>query len=124
MSSSSDDLRVLDTQKEAQNSDPKSESNLRANSKPEESAPAPINVADNPHIFPEGGTQAWLTVAGAASFLFVSFGWISSIGIFQEYYQANQLKDYTPSQISWIPSLMRMPSFLASHSSGRIVSVK
>ena len=30
---------------------------------------------------------------------------IPGIGTFQEYYQINLLKQYSPSEISWIPSL-------------------
>jgi hypothetical protein len=55
--------------------------------------------------YPDGGPMAWLAVAGATSCLFVSFGWVNVIGIFQEYYQSNQLRNYTPSDIAWIPSL-------------------
>lgn len=35
--------------------------------------------------FPDGGLQAWATVAGSFCCLFVSFGWINSIGVFQAY---------------------------------------
>lgn len=55
--------------------------------------------------FPEGGFHAWLTVAGASACLFVSFGWVNCVGIFQEYYQNHQLKHYSASEIAWIPSL-------------------
>lgn len=55
--------------------------------------------------FPEGGAAAWLTVAGASACLFVSFGWINCVGVFQEYYQTNQLKQYSASDIAWIPAL-------------------
>lgn len=55
--------------------------------------------------YPEGGQKAWLTVAGAAACLFVSFGWVNCAGIFQDYYQANQLSSYSPSEIAWIPAL-------------------
>lgn len=55
--------------------------------------------------FPEGGATAWLTVAGASSCLFVSFGWINCIGVFQEYYQTHQLAQYSPSDVAWIPAL-------------------
>ncbi|KAK0648451.1 major facilitator superfamily transporter [Cercophora newfieldiana] len=57
------------------------------------------------NAYPEGGSAAWLSVAGATACLFVSFGWVNVIGIFQEHYQTNQLRDYTPSEIAWIPSL-------------------
>jgi hypothetical protein len=55
--------------------------------------------------FPEGGREAWLTVAGASACLFVSFGWVNCVGIFEEYYRTHQLSQYTPSQIAWIPGL-------------------
>jgi hypothetical protein len=117
MGNSADELRVHNAKQEQQSSDHDPESNISVASKPENSTPVTsIPVASNPQVFPEGGAQAWLTVAGAAAFLFVSFGWINSIGIFQEYYQDNLLKDYTPSQIAWIPSLMRMlPPLLSSN---------
>ncbi|KAH7354538.1 major facilitator superfamily transporter [Plectosphaerella cucumerina] len=54
---------------------------------------------------PDGGTQAWLTVAGSSACLFVSFGWVNCIGVFQDYYLAHQLRAYTESEVSWIPSL-------------------
>jgi len=115
MSNSVDELPAHDTKHEQQSSEQDPESNISVTSKPEDSAPTPATAAFDPHAFPESGTQAWLTVAGAAAFLFVSFGWINSIGIFQEYYQDSLLKDYTPSQIAWISSLMRMfLTFLSS----------
>lgn len=58
--------------------------------------------------YPDGGSAAWLAVAGATACLFVSFGWVNVIGVFQEYYQANQLHNYTSSEIAWIPSLQSM----------------
>lgn len=87
----------------------------------DEEAP-PANPWSDPSSFPDGGTKAWLSVAGAACCLFVSFGWINCVGVFQvrtkngicgrtiltsdqEYYSRNQLKDYTASEIAWIPSL-------------------
>jgi MFS family permease len=36
--------------------------------------------------------------------LFVSFGWLNCVGVFQSYYQANQLRDYSPSTVAWISS--------------------
>ena len=66
----------------------------------------------DPKSFPEGGGKAWLTVAGAAACLFVSFGWVNCVGVFQDYYQTHQLKQYSPSDISWIPSLQGRPSLV------------
>ncbi|KAJ3496397.1 hypothetical protein NLG97_g2686 [Lecanicillium saksenae] len=54
---------------------------------------------------PDGGWRAWSVVGGAWCASFCSFGWINSIGEFQRYYQADLLHEYSPSQISWIPSL-------------------
>ncbi|OAQ98949.1 hypothetical protein LLEC1_00580 [Akanthomyces lecanii] len=54
---------------------------------------------------PDGGRSAWLVVLGAWCCTFVSFGWVNSVGAFQEYYQNSLLKDYSASTIAWIPSL-------------------
>ena len=70
----------------------------------------PVNPWMDPKSFPDGGGKAWLTVAGAAACLFVSFGWVNCVGVFQDYYQTHQLKQYSPSDISWIPSLQGGPS--------------
>lgn len=58
-----------------------------------------------PSEFPEGGTRAWLTVAGGWACLFVSFGWVNCVGIFQDYYESHQLAEYSSSEIAWIPAL-------------------
>ncbi|KAJ4259560.1 hypothetical protein NW762_007489 [Fusarium torreyae] len=54
---------------------------------------------------PDGGTAAWMVVLGAWCCSFCSPGWINSMGSFQEYYQREPLKDYSSSDIAWIPSL-------------------
>lgn len=59
----------------------------------------------DPSQFPDGGLQAWLCVLGCFCILFCSFGWINSIGVFQEYYQTHQLRAYSASTVSWISSL-------------------
>lgn len=63
---------------------------------------SPLAASDMP---PDGGTNAWLCVLGAWCASFVGYGWINSIGTWQEYYQNGPLSDYSPSQISWITSL-------------------
>lgn len=70
----------------------------------EKAQEGPISPMD-PRSFPDGGKDAWLCVAGASAGLFVSFGWINCVGVFQEYYQANQLREYAPSDIAWISSV-------------------
>lgn len=76
----------------------------------------PPNPWTDPKSFPDGGTKAWLTIAGSSACLFVSFGWINCVGIFQEYYQTHQLKQYSASEIAWIPALQSRPflSYLRS----------
>ncbi|MCJ1424431.1 hypothetical protein MMC29_002319 [Sticta canariensis] len=69
-----------------------------------EKVPAAPGLHD-PKSFPDGGFEAWLVVSGGFFCLFCSFGWINCIGIFQAYYQENQLKNLSPSTIAWIPSL-------------------
>lgn len=48
---------------------------------PQEEAAKPpaLNWAD-PSSFPDGGTEAWMTVAAAAACFFVSWGWINCVG--------------------------------------------
>lgn len=73
----------------------------------EKSGPNPLM---DPKAFPEGGAAAWLTVAGSSACLFVSFGWINCVGVFQDYYQTHQLAAYSPSDIAWIPALQSKQS--------------
>nr|WNT93880.1 putative MFS transporter [Emericellopsis sp.] len=54
---------------------------------------------------PNGGRAAWTVVLGVWCTSFCSFGWLNSIGTFQEYYQNELLSDYSPSTVAWIPSL-------------------
>ncbi|KAL1301917.1 hypothetical protein AAFC00_006094 [Neodothiora populina] len=56
------------------------------------------------NAYPDGGREAWLTVGGAWCCNFASFGWTSSVGVFQTYYSQNQLSEYSSSTVSWIPS--------------------
>ncbi|RDW63988.1 hypothetical protein BP5796_10490 [Coleophoma crateriformis] len=67
---------------------------------PKPAAPGGFNPAD----FPDGGLEAWLVVAGAFCCLFVSFGWINCIGIFETYYLETLLSQYSSSTVAWIPS--------------------
>ncbi|KAI9041901.1 MCT family MFS transporter [Aspergillus affinis] len=60
-------------------------------------SPTPETAPDKP--------TGWTVTAGAFSCVFCSFGWINCIGIFQDYYQAYQLRSYSSSTISWIASL-------------------
>jgi len=54
---------------------------------------------------PEGGTKAYLAIVGAFTGMFVSFGWVNCVALFQAEYETNQLKQYTSSEVSWITSI-------------------
>ncbi|KAI8633678.1 major facilitator superfamily domain-containing protein [Xylariaceae sp. FL1651] len=60
-------------------------------------APAATDV-----VPPEEGLRGWLCLVGAFLCLFCSFGFLAAIGVFQATYQEGLLKDYSPSEISWI----------------------
>ncbi|KAK7509878.1 major facilitator superfamily domain-containing protein [Phyllosticta citriasiana] len=68
-------------------------------------APPPGNPMMDPKAFPDGGWSAWLCCVGGFCCLFCSFGWINTVGVFQDYYQTHMLKNYSSSTVSWIPSL-------------------
>lgn len=57
------------------------------------------------YIFPEGGLQAWLVVAGSFCIIWGTFGLVSSVGLFQAYWKANQLSTYSNGDIGWIPAI-------------------
>lgn len=73
-----------------------------------------------PPGFPDGGSEAWMTVFGSFCCLFCSFGWINAIGVFQEYYSKNQLAAYSQSTIAWIPSFEIFFMFASSPVSGKL----
>ncbi|OHW90377.1 major facilitator superfamily transporter [Colletotrichum incanum] len=56
-------------------------------------------------VAPDGGPSAWLVVSGVWCASFCTFGWVNSIGSFQDFYQNNLLKNYSTSAVAWIPSL-------------------
>ncbi|KAJ5679777.1 MFS transporter asaE [Penicillium macrosclerotiorum] len=62
---------------------------------------------------PDGGAQAWMSVLGAFCGLFVSFGWINCVGVFQTYYETHQLSDLSTSTVTWITSLETFVMFFA-----------
>ena len=58
----------------------------------------------DPDAPPDGGREAWLCVLGGVCSWFVTFGWVYSVGTFQEYYIQGPLRTYSPSDVAWIPS--------------------
>ncbi|KAI1184911.1 major facilitator superfamily domain-containing protein [Nemania serpens] len=69
---------------------------------------APEAIPDDKPVVagpPDGGAMAWLVVLGGWCCSFSSPGWINSVGGFQQYYEVGPLKQYSSSEIAWIPSL-------------------
>jgi MFS family permease len=90
---------------------------------PEKNGDAPAKPAAggfNPADFPDGGLEAWLVVGGAWCGLFVSFGWINCIGVFQDYYQETLLSNYSSSAVAWIPSMEVFMMFLGGPIFGKV----
>lgn len=54
---------------------------------------------------PDQGRAAWLAVLGGWCCCFTSYGWLSSIGVFQTYYEQHLLSTYSSSSIAWILSV-------------------
>ncbi|KAL4897039.1 major facilitator superfamily domain-containing protein [Aspergillus ambiguus] len=53
----------------------------------------------------EGTFKAYLALLAGFLGLFISFGWVNCVALFQAEYEADQLKNYSSSDISWIPSI-------------------
>lgn len=70
--------------------------------------------------YPDGGLRAWLVVLGSFSLLFATFGFQTSVGLFQLHRSLNQPKEYSPSQIAWIPSVFIFLSLTLSIQTGAI----
>ncbi|KAI0503186.1 major facilitator superfamily domain-containing protein [Xylaria bambusicola] len=73
---------------------------------------ADISITCDPETAPstdipplDTSPRGWLTVVGGFTCSFASFGWATSIGVFQAYYSTHQLHAYTASAIGWIPSV-------------------
>ncbi|KAL5357892.1 major facilitator superfamily domain-containing protein [Aspergillus floccosus] len=53
----------------------------------------------------EGTLKAYLALLAGFLGIFVSFGWVNCVALFQAEYETNQLKNYSSSEVSWIPSI-------------------
>ncbi|RDW75829.1 MFS monocarboxylate transporter-1 [Coleophoma crateriformis] len=62
-------------------------------------------IASRIHTFPEGGLRAWVVVFGSFCVIASTYGLISSAGLFQSYWQANQLSAYRSQDIGWITAV-------------------
>ncbi|CAJ2505228.1 Uu.00g126220.m01.CDS01 [Anthostomella pinea] len=69
---------------------------------------------------PDGGPKAWSSVLGAWCCLFCSYGWINCIGIFENQYQQNQLRDYPPSTVAWITSVETFVMYASMPMQGKL----
>lgn len=65
----------------------------------------PTASSPTPSPFPDGGLSAWLVVVGAWACFLSSYGFVTSIGVFQDYYETHFLQEYSASSISWILSI-------------------
>ncbi|KAJ7246927.1 MFS general substrate transporter [Mycena rebaudengoi] len=61
--------------------------------------PCPLDVV------PDGGFQAWATVLGSFLIMFCGFGYVSSFGVYQDFYVRKYLLHSSASAISWIGSV-------------------
>ena len=95
--SSTDNIAALDIQKKDVEMSPYA---IDPNGAPDT---FPLTSASD-YTPPDGGLQAWLVVFGSWCAFFTCFGWSTSIGVFQSYYQQQPLSNYTPSTVAWIPS--------------------
>ncbi|KAK9452839.1 major facilitator superfamily domain-containing protein [Dipodascopsis uninucleata] len=69
---------------------------------------------------PDTSLRAWLTVVGAFTGVFASFGYVNVIGLFQQYYAEKQLSSYTESTIAWITSLQIFIMIFSGSFVGRV----
>lgn len=69
------------------------------------SSSIPSPFASDPADIPDGGLKAWSVIVGVWCCQFTGFGWINSIGVFQNQYQNDQLRAYSPSTVAWITSV-------------------
>lgn len=70
--------------------------------------------------FPDGGLEAWTTVLGGWCCCLCSYGWLSSIGVFQTYYEEQLLRSYSSTEISWILSVQVFTLTVSAPFNGKI----
>ncbi|KAF2275793.1 MFS general substrate transporter [Westerdykella ornata] len=73
-----------------------------------------------PQPGPEGGAQAWLTLAGSFLVNYSTFGLINSFGFFQNYYQNYAFHNVPPSTIAFIGTLQIMLTNILGAISGAL----
>ncbi|KAJ6507069.1 MFS general substrate transporter [Mycena sanguinolenta] len=73
--------------------------------------------------FPDGGFRAWLVLFGGLCIFFSTWGYVTSWGVFQAYYQQSILRGSSPSEIAWTGSLQHSIIFLPGLIVGRLFDV-
>ncbi|RFN49918.1 putative transporter mch4 [Fusarium flagelliforme] len=68
----------------------------------------------------DGGHRAWLSTFGAWWAMFITFGWVNSLGVFQSYYEQNLLQQYSSSKIAWIASVQQCLTYSAGIFLGKV----
>ncbi|KAF9228997.1 MFS general substrate transporter [Gyrodon lividus] len=79
-----------------------------------------LSLATQSITFPEGGLQAWLTVAGGFMVVFCTSGTMQTFGVYQDYYTRVSLTEYSTSDISWIGSVQTFFFFAGGLFSGKL----
>ncbi|KAJ6612910.1 major facilitator superfamily domain-containing protein [Mycena sp. CBHHK59/15] len=72
--------------------------------------------------FPEGGRDAWMTVAGGWMVVFCTFGAIQSFAVYQDYHTRISLNEHPPSDVSWIGSVQVFLLFAGGIFSGKFLT--
>jgi MFS family permease len=72
------------------------------------------------HVFPDGGTRAWLTVLGGWFSFIAGIGVLSGFSVFQSYYTSVTLSSYSADDISWIASVQIWGCFFFGFWAGRL----
>jgi hypothetical protein len=73
--------------------------------------------------YPEGGREAWLVVFGSFAGMMASFGFMATIGVFQEYLTSHQLEKYSESTVGWIFSVYVFLSFFGGLQVGPVFDI-
>ncbi|KAJ7202840.1 major facilitator superfamily domain-containing protein [Mycena pura] len=80
----------------------------------------PTSATSDAPTFPEGGRDAWLTVAGGWMVTFCTFGAVQSFGVYQDYYTRIFLSEHPPTDVSWIGSVQVFFLFAIGIFSGKL----
>ncbi|KAL5492850.1 hypothetical protein ACEPAI_4298 [Sanghuangporus weigelae] len=72
---------------------------------------------------PDGGFEAWSTLAGAFIVVFCTSGYVNSFGVYEDFYVRQYLTSFTTSQISWIGSAQTFCLFSVGILSGYAMDI-